>query len=278
MTTSGHIPVNGARIYFEAAGNPSAPALLFIHAGVADSRMWDAQIEHFSLRYRVVRYDTRGYGQTTMEDVEFTNHADAIAVLDHLGIAKAVLIGCSRGGAIAMGTTLYAPRRVRGLVMVASAPSGFDYQPPDTELARIISGLFEQMEAAEQARDWEKVAALDVRLWGDGPAQPEGRMAAPLREKMYAMCLHAYRNHTTDGKPQPLQPPAIGRLNEIAVPTLIVEGEFDLPSMAAAAEVMGHGIPHAQHVVISGAAHLPSMEQPTMFNQALDDFLRRNNL
>ena len=278
MTSSGHIPVNGGQIYVEATGDPSTPALLFIHAGVADCSMWGAQVEYFAPRYRVVRYDTRGYGQTTMDDVEFANHADAAAVLDHLGIAKAVLIGCSRGGGIAIDFTLEYPQRTLALVTVASGPAGFPYKPEDNDLTRFINTTFEAMETAWTARDWETLAALDVRLWGDGPSQPEGRMAAPLREKMQRMCLDRYRSWTTDGKPIELQPPAFERLGEIKVPMLIVDSDLDLPAMPAMAEAMQRAVPHAQRVTIHDAAHLPSMERPDAFNAALDDFLRHNTL
>jgi len=273
------VPVVGGQIFFEAAGDPSKQALLFIHAGVADRRMWEAQVEHFAPQYHVIRYDTRGYGKTVArEDAEFANRADAMAVLDHLDIPHAVCIGCSRGGMIAMDLALDMPKRVRALVMVASAPGGFDYPRPDTELTRFIGGIIAQMGAAEAAKDFAKLATLDVRLWGDGPAQPEGRMAAPVRERMHAMCLDHYANWTTDGKPHELRSPAIGRLGAITIPVLIVEGEFDLPSLSAAAETMRHGIPHAEHVIVHGAAHLPSMEQPEVFNAALDEFLQRHGL
>ena len=277
MITSGHIPVNGARIYFEATGDPSMPALLFIHAGVADQRMWDAQVEYFAPRYRVVRYDTRGYGQTMMKDVEFTNHADATAVLDHLRIAKAVLIGCSRGGGIAIDFTLEHPQQVLALVVVGSGPGGFQYKRPDNEVGKFIGSLSDQMDTAWKARDFERLAALDVRLWGDGPSAPEGRMARPMREKMYGMCLDTYRHWTTNGKPIELQPPAYERLSEIKAPTLIVDGDLDLPSIAVMAEAMQGAITHAQRLTIRNAAHLTPMEQPDVFNAALENFLRQNH-
>ncbi|MEO7117529.1 MAG: alpha/beta hydrolase, partial [Candidatus Limnocylindrales bacterium] len=70
---SGHLPVEGGSLYFEVDGDPDAPALTLIHAGVAHLRMWDEHLAAFTERYRVIRYDTRGFGKTRSDDVEFSN-------------------------------------------------------------------------------------------------------------------------------------------------------------------------------------------------------------
>jgi pimeloyl-ACP methyl ester carboxylesterase len=240
--------------------------------------MWDAQVEFFAPNYRVVRFDTRGFGRTRTEDIEFSNRADAAAVLEHFGVEQAVVIGCSRGGQIAIDFALELPQRVLALAPVASGPSGYPFEPPDTELSRLVAQSFEAMEAAETARDFVKLTDLEVRLWGDGPNQPEGRMAAPVREKMRAMIRNTYSTRTTEGKPIALNPPAYGRLSEISVPTLIVEGDLDLPSIAEMADAMQRLIPHARRLTMHGTAHLPSMEQPDAFNRALQDFLAQHGL
>ena len=95
-TRSGSLETNGARIYYEAdgAGDP----VVLIHAGVANLRMWDDQVEALRNSYRMIRYDTRGYGRTETDAVEFSNRADIAALLDHLGEASAHVLGLSRGG------------------------------------------------------------------------------------------------------------------------------------------------------------------------------------
>jgi pimeloyl-ACP methyl ester carboxylesterase len=91
-----HIDVPGARLYYEADGHASAPALLLLHAGIANLRMWDPVIDALSAEHFVIRFDARGFGQSTADDVEYSERSDALYVLDHLGVEEATLIGCSR--------------------------------------------------------------------------------------------------------------------------------------------------------------------------------------
>lgn len=278
MTSQGFVAVPGGRLYAEAAGDPSNPALLFIHAGIADCTMWDPQVEFFSPRYRVIRFDTRGFGRTRTEDVEFSNRADIAAVLDHFDVEQAVVIGCSRGGQIALDFVLEFPHRVRALVPVCAGVSGFPHEPTGSAQEKIEEQLFEAMEAAENAADWEKVADLDVRVWADGPGQPAGRAAAYVREAVRRMCLNNYTAAGPGGKAIPLDPPAAGRLAEINAPTLVMIGDLDTSGTQRMVEAMAAGISGAQKHVFTGAAHLPSMEQPGAFNCALQDFLTRHAL
>src|ERR1051326_2810020 len=117
--------VNGAHIYYESSG--SGDAVVFVHAAVADSRMWSGQVEAFAQKYRVIRPDLRGFGQTTAPPMKFTHHDDLKALLDALGVTEPLaMIGCSNGGRVAMNFTLANPDRVTRLVMVCSAPGGFE--------------------------------------------------------------------------------------------------------------------------------------------------------
>ena len=108
------LDVPGASLYYETDGQSLRLPLLLIHAGVATLRMWDPQIEALAQQHYVVRFDTRGYGKTETDDVPFSDRDDALALLDHLGIERATVIGCSRGGAIALDLAVEHPDRVRG--------------------------------------------------------------------------------------------------------------------------------------------------------------------
>ena len=125
---SGYLETNGARIYYEVEGDGSP--LLLIHGGLGSLRMWDGVVPALTDRYRVIRYDTRGFGQTETEDVEFSNRADAIAVLDHLEAASAVVVGQSRGGNIALDLAIEHPQRVTALVSVAGGVGGHQGEFP----------------------------------------------------------------------------------------------------------------------------------------------------
>lgn len=261
---SGFLDVPGGKLYFEAAG--AGRSVVFIHAGIADHRMWDDQFDLFAEQYRVVRYDTRGFGRTTSENVEFSNRADVIALLDHLGIDKAVLIGCSRGGQIATDTTLEFPERVAALITVGSGPGGFEADVSDED--EIVA----QMEAAEQAGDWEKVIQLDIQLWGAGPQRSVDVLPASFVNKMVEMGRVNY-SHREELKPIVLTPPGVGRLNEINVPALILWGNYDTNYILQASPALADGIRGARRAIISGTAHLPNMEKPDEFNRMVLDFL-----
>jgi pimeloyl-ACP methyl ester carboxylesterase len=278
QSLNGFVNVPGAQLYYEDRGDVDNPALLFIHAGIADCRMWQPQVEYFSRDYCVVRYDTRCYGKTNSEDVEFSNRADAIAVLDHLGIDKAVLIGCSRGGQIAIDTALEYPNRVLALVPVCAGLSGYDFQPSNSAKDVTTGELFEQMELAESTKDFERLIGLEVHLWADGGDQSEGRAPAHVREQMREMIANAYRRAQPEGRPIPLQPPAAVRLHEIKVPTLIIAGALDTSAVLQMADTMEQHIAGAKKLIVEGAAHVPSMEFPDQFNQALSAFLKSNRL
>lgn len=266
QTETGFVPVHGARLYYEAVG--AGQPLVFIHAGVADHRMWDEQAAAFAPRYRVIRYDTRCFGQSKTEDVEYANHEDLLAVLDYLHVAKAYLVGASRAGTIATNFTLAHPDRVAALVLVGSGVSGVEYEPPEEE-----KQLFDEMEELWKTKDFARLADLEVRMWVDGPGQPETRVPSHIRERVRNMILNTYTTHVTEGKPVPLVPPAGMRLAEVNVPTLILTGDLDESGVQFAAGILARGIANARTGVMKGTAHLPNMERPAEFNRILSDFL-----
>uniref|UniRef100_UPI00351F7807 alpha/beta fold hydrolase n=1 Tax=Microcella sp. TaxID=1913979 RepID=UPI00351F7807 len=135
--------------------------------------MWDDQVPALADRYTVVRFDLRGFGRTRAQPGPYSNCQDLADLLDHLGIDRAVVVGCSMGGMIALDFVLERPERAAALVWVCSGVGGVE--PPDEIVDPREIALFEESQAAEESGDWERAAALDVRIWVDGPLQPEGR-------------------------------------------------------------------------------------------------------
>jgi 3-oxoadipate enol-lactonase len=264
---SGYVPVTGARLYFEVAGD--GHPLVLIHAGIADCRMWDEQFKVFSQTYRVIRYDTRGFGKSKTEDVEFSNRQDLFDLLAHLELEKAHILGASRAGGIALDFTLDHPEKVDALILVGSALGGLNHEPPDHE-----KRMFDEMDEAWGQKDFVRLAGLELKMWVDGPNQSQARVAPALRERVREMILGTYTSHTTEGKPQRLDPPAAKRLGDVNTPTLIILGDLDESGVLAAADQLARGIPGARKVVIVGTAHMPSMEKPGEFNQIVLDFLK----
>jgi pimeloyl-ACP methyl ester carboxylesterase len=263
---SGTLSVPGAGLYWESTGD--GPALLLIHAGIADHSMWDDDVPALAAGHRVVTFDCRGYGRSASTDVAFSNRADIAALLDHLGLERAALLGCSRGGQIAIDLTLEQPERVSALIVVASGPGGLEHEPTPEELA-----LFESEEPMWLAGDWAGIADLDVRVWVDGVGQAADRVPAAIRERVRAMSLARYEAGYPDGQPIVLDPPSGARLEEIACPTLVIHGDLDVSYMSAAAEAMERRIPGAQRVTLPGVAHMVNLERPAEFRRLVLGFL-----
>ena len=265
MTTeTGFLETKGARIYYEVEGQ-GEPVVL-IHAGIANLRMWDEQVPALADAYRVIRYDTRGFGRTETEDVAFSNRADIAALLDHLGEESAHLVGVSRAGQIALDFALELPQRVRSLVVANGGVSG--YESPDDDYS-----LFERAEKWEEAKDWEPLAEWETDFWVNGLGQPKDRVAPAIRDRVHEWILTNYQADKVSGRPQPLDPPAVGRLRELRVPLLVILGTLDEPGTSASMRHLAESVPHARLEPFEGAAHMLNMEQPERFNRLLREFL-----
>jgi pimeloyl-ACP methyl ester carboxylesterase len=273
QVTTGFLDVPGGQLYYEVAG--TGHPLVFIHAGVADNRMWDEQFVPFAERYRVIRYDTRGFGKTRTEEVEFSNRQDLYDLLTHLGVEKAYVIGLSRGGQIAVDFTVEHPEMVAALIPAAAGLSGYDQPLGDSDAVQQEAALFTRMEELWEKGAHDELQELEVHAWVDGPRQPVGRAASDVRERVREMNAGAYNRGEPEPKPQPLDPPAAGRLHEIAVPTLVLIGDLDELATQAMAEYMAQHITGARKVVFPGAAHMVNMERPERFNEVVLEFLDR---
>ena len=267
---TGYADINGAHIYYESAGVASltGDTVVFTHAAVADSRMWDDQIEAFSQHHRVIRYDLRGFGQTNAPPMKFTHHDDLRALLDALGVNQPIaLVGCSNGGRVAMNFTLANPDRVTKLVMVCSGPGGFE--PENFQPAALDMQSYE----AAQAGDLEKAARLGAQLWLAGPERPVDRVDAAKLQLVYEMCLNDLQKEAADiGDEQSMSPPGYQRLDEIHIPVLVIVGDYDEPMASLAAPFMEQNIADVRRVNMP-TGHLPSMEKPDEFNRVVLGFL-----
>lgn len=266
MTEMFKVNVGSARIVGEHAGK--GEALVLLHAGIADRRMWHPQTAGLSDRYHVVAYDRRGFGKTTTDDEAFSNVEDLRVVLDQSGLSKVSLIGCSQGGRIAIDFTLKYPQRVTKLVLLAPAVSG---APRPESFPVSVQALLEKLDKAEESKDWAQVNQIETHLWLDGPTSPEGRVSGELRELVLDM------NHIALNKPEltgEIEPPsAYERVSELTLPTLVISGELDFTYIKERCRYLIDTIPNAGGEEIPGTAHLPNLEQPETINGLLRAFL-----
>ncbi len=273
----GALLVNGAKLAYDVAGH--GPAIVLIHAGVADMSMWDEPFRELSKRFRVLRYDTRGYGESKTEAVEFSNRADLLALMVHLNIDKAIIVGNSRGGQIALDFTLENPSRVSGVVFVAGGLSGFDKTPTDVNKnpTEGEKAVFEKIDALYEKKELEKAAVLDSAVWASGPEQKPDRAPAPIRERLRRMILHNAQTHTTEPKPIVLTPPAATRLGELKVPVLVMIGDLDESITRSMADYLAKSAPTARKIVYRNTAHMISLERPKEFIREVSAFAQSAN-
>jgi 3-oxoadipate enol-lactonase len=265
QTQAAFLHTQGAPLYYEIAGH--GQAVLFIHAGIADGRMWDEQISIFAQHYQTIRYDIRGFGQSQIPAAPFAHHADPAALLHALNIEKAHVIGNSFGGKIAIDFALTYPELVASLVLVAPSVGG-DTPSPE------VRQFWEEEEALLEQGDLKAATELNVRMWVDGPRRNSDQVSARIRQRVYDMQYHAFTVPEPEGSEEiTLQPPAITRLAEIRVPTLIIMGDYDFTDKLELAQQLSEQIPNAQLVIIPDTAHVLSMEQPEQFNQHVLSFL-----
>jgi pimeloyl-ACP methyl ester carboxylesterase len=245
--------------------------LVFSHAGFVDSHMWDDQWEAFSQHYRVLRYDMRGFGRSDPATGPVSRRHELLGLLDALSIERAILMGCSMGGEASIDIALEQPERVTALILVNTAPGGFELQgePPRY--------LFEMIEAM-QAGNVELASELQIRIWVDGMYREPEQVDPVVRQRALAMNRIPVERATmpvADAQPlDPLDPPAVARLQELQVPALVIAGALDHPEILRAADVMAAAMPNAQKAIIPGGAHLPNMDNPTEFNRIVLDFLK----
>lgn len=239
-------------------------ALVLVHGHPFDRSMWRPQVERFSRAgWRVIAPDLRGYGESTVVPGKTTLDVfarDIAALLDHLGVDRFVLGGLSMGGQIALECHRLFAHRLRGLVLAdTSAPA--DGEPMrqwrrDTADRLVREGMVPYAEAV-LLRMVSPSAPADVASHVLGMMRrtdPEGAAAA-LR-----------------GRAE--RPDYVPMLPEVAVPALVVVGADDDFTPVADARLMSGAIPGATLVVVEGAAHLPNLERPADFDEALATFLK----
>lgn len=265
------VAVRGARLHVVDEGSPDSPAIILLHAGIADLRSWDAIAPQLvAAGYRVIRYDSRGIGRTESEAVPYSRVEDLLAVLDAAGIERAALVGNSLGGMTAIDAAISAPDRVAAVVGVAAGLGGFDGASTPEEDA-----LFAEMERRDSALppDPEAIADIDIRVWVDGPGQPADRVPATIRGLVAEMDMSSYQPGHETGDLIRLDPPAVGRLGELRCPVLAVAGALDVSEVAVTARHLAANAPAARAVIWPHVAHMIGVEVPDELAALIIEFL-----
>ena len=259
------IEINGARIHYTRSG--TGYPVVFLHAGVADSRMWEPQATGLANHFDVIAPDMRGYGQSELPATSWSPVADVLALMDELRIREAPhVVGCSIGGGVAIDFALEHPDRVSKLVLVGAGVGGQPYDDKYDE-------LFTEVNAAEETKDLDVLNEAEMKLWLVGPGRATDHVDRRLRDLFLDMNSIALKSDFAGAATQKLDPPAFGRLSEIKAPTLVIVGDEDVAEIRDTADMLVAKIPGARKAVIKDAAHLPNLEHPKEFNSLLLNFL-----
>jgi pimeloyl-ACP methyl ester carboxylesterase len=265
MTETGLVPVGETRIFYQTAGQ--GPSVLFIHAGVADSRMWRDQMGIDG--HHTIAFDQRGFGKTEWVPGPYANRNDALAVLDHLEVDRAVVVGCSNGAEAALQTAIIAPDRVSGLFLVGAAARGWE---PDDGWGE--EPFWDQIVAAYEAGDISRVVDYEARLWLAGPGRSLDDLDPEVVELFKEMdSIPQASERERNSQVQTLEPPTNEQLDSITAATRVVVGEHDLPTLVESAHYLARRLGGRHPVILDDTAHLPSLEKPAEFNSVLAEFL-----
>jgi 3-oxoadipate enol-lactonase len=241
----------------------SGPWLMLAHGLATDLTMWDELTDALKDRYRVLRYDARGHGDSAATDGDYTLEtlvADAVGILDALGIAQCHFGGLSMGGMVTLGMLLDHPRRVKSAVIADSR---------HTTTPEFTAAWHER--AAEVRRDGiAAVVASTVRRWSSAGLAERNPAAIARMEAMiwrtsddgYCGCAAALARLNYGH-----------RLGEIDRPTLLICGDEDHGAPPENTRQMHAAIKGSRFVEIKQAGHISNIEQPEVFNKAVVEFL-----
>jgi 3-oxoadipate enol-lactonase len=226
----------------------SGTAVLLLHAGVCDSRMWTAQVVDLSLDHRMLVPDLRGFGESPLPAERYSDAGDVLALLDHLDVDRFAVVGASRGGAVAQQVATAVPDRVAALVLLCSAGDGVE---PTADVAAFAA----QENALLEAGDVDAATDLNVRTWLGPEADDDAR------ELVQEMQAHAFAVQLAAGDVEDEELPV--DLASLGMPALVVSGQHDLELFRALARHLAAGLPRAELVELPWAGHLPTLERPT---------------
>jgi 3-oxoadipate enol-lactonase len=258
-------------VWFDVHGD--GPAVALVHAGIADSRMWEPQLRTFPQSYRVVRVDLPGFGNSLFESNVVSYRRAIRDALDGAGVERTAVVGTSLGGRAALELALESPERVSALVLVGA---GID----DHDWSEEVERFGEEEEAALARGDLDAAVIVNLRLWIAGPRRELDDVAPDVRELVDQMQRQAFRlgKGHDDLQADRLEPPASARLADINVPTLVVTGDEDVDDIHAIADRLAREIPGAERATIADAAHLPSLERPEEFDRIVLAFLGQHSV
>ena len=265
QSRSGVVHLPDGDIPYEIQGR--GPTVVLIHGYTQNMSIWDEQMPVFTPKYRVIRYDVRGFGRSTGHVDHTAQASDLAALLDSLRVPSATLVGLSMGSQIALNFAVNYPQRVRALVLYGAPPT-MDFH---------VAAPPELMAAFQRYPEIVKKHGLDSlrkELFAS-----ELAWSPPNRPDINRKLEKAWAGYTardmTDPKPPSnrVPPTRLSQINEVRVPVLVIHGDHELAWFRQFADTLMARLPIARRVVIADGGHGAHFAQPDAFNRAVLQFL-----
>ena len=227
----------------------TGPAVLLVHAGVADARMWGRQVEELKADHRVITVDLRGYGETPLEaGAKYSDAGDLLEVLDELGVDSVAAVGASYGGYVVQQVASRQPERFNRLVLIC-APT--DNVVPTDDLRAVWAEENQFLEAG----DVDAATDLMVRSWIGPDADDEAReLLRAMQKRAYEVQIAA--GDDVDNEEYAVEP------EKISAPVRLITGAHDFQFFADCATYLAERLPDVERIDLPWAGHLPTLERP----------------
>jgi 3-oxoadipate enol-lactonase len=257
-------------IAYDRGGPRGEVPIVLLHAGVADRGMWDPIWPELAGDRDVVRLDLRGFGDSaTRPDRAVSHPGDVLGLLSEIGVDRCHMVGASFGAGVAVEVALARPSAVASLLLAAPGGSLLAEMTPDVRAA------WGAERTALERGDLDAAVEANLSWWVEGPRRGADRVDPSVRERVRRMQRRAFEVTADwdDVQEQELDPPALDRLSDIEVRTLVLVGGLDLDTVRDAAGRVVAGIAGARRVDWPDAGHLPSLEDPAASAELLREWV-----
>ena len=256
------LEAENGKIYYQECGSGPQTVVL-VHDGVLDSAVWNGVWPEFCRQFHTIRYDRRGYGRSPAATQGHFATDDLAALLRHLKVSRAAIVGSSHGGEISINFALDHPEIVQQLVLVGAVVGGMPYSAHFLDRGSVLGKPLEKGDVQGAIA----AAVKDKYLIASGHDAAKKRMADLLAASPQDLTHPDFE----------LPPkPALPRLPEIRVPTLLLVGDADIPDVHAHAGAIEAGIPRSRRIILNNAGHLCYLELPNEFSKIVIAFLQAN--
>ena len=259
--TGSFLDVGGVKLWYQECGASNAISVALLHDGLLHSITWDGIWEPLCAKYHVMRYDRRGYGRSEPSKGPFVPEDDLLKVMRQVHMERAIVVGNSSGGGLAIDFALAYPRSVYALLLIGTVVHGMPTSDFVNERGARNSAPMGKDNVRATAENWSKDRYL---IAGDDPA---------ARKQIYDGLVQNPQNlkYANGLEIRPTPPPPT-RLSQIRVPTLLLDGDADIPDVFLYSGAVMAAAPLARYEVWKDTGHMIQLQKPKELTERLDRF------